>query len=203
MNTPNQATEKLQKILARAGVGSRRAVEALIAEGVVTVNGKVATLGDRASDSDKIVVKGRQIRSENLVKQPTQVLLYNKPEGRVCTRKDDKGRQTIFSQLPRIHNGRWVSIGRLDLNTSGLLILTNNGELANRLMHPSYEIEREYVVRVFGEVTDEIREKLTKGVQLEDGLAKFDKLYQLPEKDDSMNNWYRVVLKEEIGRAHV
>lgn len=195
------AGEKLQKILARAGLGSRRAVEKLIEEGLVKVNGRTATLGDRASEDDKISFKGKPLKPERLEKQPTQVILYNKPEGKVCTRKDEKGRDTIYSQLPKIHNGRWVSIGRLDLNTSGLLILTNNGELANRMMHPSYEMEREYTVRIFGEVSDEIIKQVTKGVQLEDGTAKFNsvqKMQPMQHLDDgeSINNWYKVIIKE-------
>lgn len=195
----NQPTgEKLQKILARAGFGSRRSVETLIAEGLVKVNGRTAKLGDRATTQDKIKVKDKPIKESRLQLQPTQVILYNKPEGRVCTRKDEQGRQTIFQQLPRIINGRWVSIGRLDLNTSGLLILTNNGELANRMMHPSYEMEREYTVRVFGELTDQQLKQVTKGVQLEDGPARFTKVTKMQKysDDESINNWYRVTLKE-------
>ena len=197
-------TEKLQKILARAGYGSRRSVEKLIVEGLVKVNGRVATLGDRANSSDKIQIRGQQLRAIELAKQNTQVILYNKPEGRVCTRKDEKGRDTIFKQLPRLHQGRWISIGRLDLNTSGLLILTNNGELANRLMHPSYQIEREYMVRVFGEVTEDIINQLKTGVQLEDGPAKFDSIYVMPNsntgEEESLNNWFKVVIKEGRNR---
>jgi len=193
--------EKLQKILARGGFGSRREVEKLIEAGLVKVNGRVAKLGDRAHATDAIKLKDQPVRETRLQTQPTQVLLYNKPEGEICSRKDEQGRKTIFDSLPRIINSRWVSIGRLDLNTSGLLIVTNNGELANRMMHPSYEVEREYSVRVFGEVTDEILETLKKGVKLEDGLAKFEKLSKLPKQDDeTINNWYRVVLKEGRNR---
>ncbi len=193
--------EKLQKILARAGFGSRREVEKHIDEGLVKVNGRTAKLGDRALPTDNIQFKGHAVKETRLAKQPTQVILYNKPEGQVCTRKDEKDRATIFEKLPRIINGRWVSIGRLDINTSGLLILTNNGELANRMMHPSYELEREYSVRVFGEVPDEIINTLKKGVKLEDGFAKFNKISKLPKQDDeSINNWYKVVLKEGRNR---
>ncbi len=196
MNQPSG--EKLQKILARAGFGSRRSVETIIADGKVKVNGRVAKLGDRATAADKIKVDDRLIKPSRLEQQPTQVILYNKPEGRVCTRKDEKNRDTIYTQLPRVHNGRWISVGRLDLNTSGLLILTNNGELANRMMHPSYEMEREYTVRVFGEVSDETIKQLKKGVQLDDGPAKFSKIrkMQSTEEGESINNWYNVVLKE-------
>lgn len=192
--------EKLQKILARAGFGSRRSVETMIADGKVSVNGRIAELGERASETDQIRVNGQLVKQTRLAKQPTQVILYNKPEGRVCSRKDEKGRETIYSQLPRIINSRWVSIGRLDLNTSGLLILTNNGELANRLAHPSYEVEREYLVRVFGEVEEEIIKRLRQGVMLEDGPAKFDKISRLNKDDDAMNTWFRVVLKEGRNR---
>jgi len=196
MNSPSG--EKLQKILARAGFGSRRSVETLIADGQVKVNGRTATLGDRAEPTDKIKVRDKSIKESRLKKQPTQVILYNKPEGRLCTRSDEKGRDTIFEQLPRIINGRWISIGRLDLNTSGLLILTNNGELANRMMHPSYEVEREYTVRVFGEVTDEALKQVVKGVQLDDGPARFNKVNKMQSSVDSesINKWYKVTIKE-------
>lgn len=196
MNQPTD--EKLQKILARAGFGSRRSVETLISEGLVKVNGRTAKLGDRATPDDKIKVRDQAVKETRLQKQPTQVILYNKPEGRVCSRNDDKGRDTIFEQLPRIINGRWISIGRLDLNTSGLLILTNNGELANRMMHPSYEVEREYTVRVFGEVSDEALKQVFKGVQLDDGPARFTKVskMQTSEEGESINKWYKVTIKE-------
>ncbi len=189
-------SEKLQKILARAGIGSRRAVEPLIAQGHVKVNGRIAKLGDRAMITDRIMVKDRLIKATRLEKQPTRVILYNKPEGRVCTRHDEKGRKTIFEQLPRLHNGRWISIGRLDLNTSGLMILTNNGELANRMMHPSYEMEREYIVRVFGEVSKESIQVMLQGVPLEDGLARFTRIQKMQKSEEGQNRWYRVTLKQ-------
>ena len=193
--------ERLQKILARAGFGSRREIEKLIAEGLVKVNNRTAVLGDCASPEDKIQVRNQLVKATRLVKQPTQVLLYNKPEGQVTSRKDEKGRDTVFQHLPRIINSRWVAVGRLDINTSGLLIFTNNGELANRMMHPSYEVEREYSVRVFGEVTDEILKQLKKGVKLEDGWAKFDRIVKLPLQEDSaVNQWYQVTLKEGRNR---
>ena len=193
----NPNGEKLQKILARAGFGSRRSVEEVIKAGQVKINGRVAQLGERATTDDKIKVREQLVKQTRLQLQPTQVILYNKPEGKVCTRNDEKGRDTIFTQLPRIINGRWISVGRLDLNTSGLLILTNNGELANRMMHPSYEMEREYTVRVFGEVSDDIIKQVKKGVKLDDGIAKFNKVQKMNamQDDESINNWYRVVLK--------
>lgn len=195
------AGEKIQKILARGGFGSRREVEKLIEEGLVKVNNKIATLGDRALPTDILKVRDQQVKETRLEIQPTQVILYNKPEGQVCSRKDEKGRETIFSSLPRIINSRWVSIGRLDMNTSGLLILTNNGELANRMMHPSYEVEREYSVRVFGEVNEAILKQLKKGVMLDDGLARFESIGKIPQQEeDSINQWYRVVIKEGRNR---
>lgn len=196
-----QQGEKLQKILARGGYGSRREMEKLIESGAVKINNRVATLGDRAMDTDVIKIHGKTINENRLAKQATRVLLYHKPEGEVCSRSDEKGRDTIFKHLPRIINGRWIQVGRLDLNTSGLLLVTNNGELANRLMHPSFEMEREYRVRVFGEVTDQMKETLKRGVQLEDGPAKFDVLYTLPDQEEnSLNQWFKVVIKEGRNR---
>lgn len=199
--TPSQEGERLQKILARAGFGSRRAVEKLIEEGKVKLNGQIAKLGDRALPVDILKVNDQPVKESRLAKKSTQVILYNKPEGQVCSRKDEKGRDTVFDHLPRIINSRWVSIGRLDLNTSGLLIFTNNGELANRMMHPSFEIEREYSVRIFGEVTEDMIKTLKKGVKLEDGWAKFDKISRLKMQDDeAINQWFSVVLKEGKNR---
>lgn len=193
--------EKLQKILARAGFGSRRSVEEMIEQGLVKINGRVATLGDRALPADVLKVKDQQVKETRLEKQATKVILYNKPEGEICTRKDEKGRETIFDHLPKIFNSRWISIGRLDLNTAGLLVLTNNGELANRMMHPSFEMEREYSVRVFGEISEEVLNNLRKGVMLEDGFAKFERVTRMLQQDDeSINQWYKVVIKEGRNR---
>ena len=203
---PSQAStasesEKFQKLLARGGLGSRRGVEKLIAQGRVSVNGKLAKLGDRAHFSDRIEVNGQAIKATRLAPQLTRVLLYNKPEGEVCTRQDEQGRPTVFAALPRIINSRWVSVGRLDLNTSGLLLLTNNGELASRLMHPSQEMMRVYSVRVFGKLTDEHLAQLKKGVPLEDGPASFDQVSRLPQQDqDAANHWLKVSLKEGRNR---
>lgn len=190
------AGEKLQKILSRAGFGSRRACEELISQGAVKVNSKTAKLGDRALPTDQIKVNDHAVKESRIQQQPTRVILYNKPEGLVCTRKDEQDRKTIYRQLPRIHQGRWISIGRLDLNTSGLLVLTNNGDLANRLMHPSYEMEREYTVRVFGQVTEEMTTAMLEGVTLEDGVAKFSKIVAMPAEENAMNRWFKVVIKE-------
>lgn len=147
--------EKLQKVLARAGIGSRREMERWIEQGRVKVNDQVATIGDRVSDKDKIKVDNKFI-SQGRTQVTQRVIAYHKPIGEVCTRDDPEGRKTIFDNLPKLKSGRWISIGRLDLNTSGLLLLTTDGELANKLMHPSSEIEREYAVRILGEVSPEI-----------------------------------------------
>ncbi len=194
--------EKLQKVLARAGMGSRREIEGWISAGLVRLNGHVVTLGERVNEGDQIQIRGRLIKAEELLQPATQVLLYNKREDEVVTRSDEKGRETIFDSLPKPDSGRWIAIGRLDINTTGLLLLTNNGELANRLMHPSREIEREYLVRVFGEVSKEICDKLVKGVMLDDGMARFDKLEPLKsfEPTDSINRWYKVTLLEGRNR---
>ena len=145
-------------------------------------------------------MRGRPLKLGAQQTQRTEVLLYHKPEGRVCSRKDEQGRPTIFEQLPPCPQGRWISVGRLDLNTSGLLLLTNNGELANRLMHPRSEIEREYAVRVFGELTPEQLRQLKEGIMLEDGSARFERIIPMPGETEGRNHWYRVVLKEGRNR---
>jgi 23S rRNA pseudouridine2605 synthase len=194
-------SEKLQKVLARSGVGSRREMETYIANNRVSVNGKVAKLGDRVEGSEVIRVDGHIVDVRSQEEEICRVLMYNKPEGEMCTRKDPEGRPTVFDRLPRLKGSRWIGIGRLDVNTSGLLLFTNDGELANRLMHPRYEIEREYSVRVFGEVTNEHLKTLTEGVQLEDGLAKFDKIKAEKNLDDeSKNRWFSVSLREGRNR---
>ena len=192
-------SDKLQKVLANAGLGSRREMEKWIEQGRASVNGKIATLGDRVEPSDQIRVDG------NLVNRQTsdtlcRVLMYNKPEGELCSRKDPEGRATVFDRLPNIQNGRWIAVGRLDINTSGLLLFTNDGELANRLMHPKHEVEREYAVRVFGEVTNDKLNKLKRGVELEDGLAKFTAIKARPGDDESLNSWFNVTLSEGRNR---
>lgn len=195
-------TEKLQKVLARAGLGSRREIEGWIVAGLVRVNGRLAQVGDRVGLKDQIMVRGRLIKTQELLTPVTQVLLYNKPEGELVTRSDEKGRETIFDKLPKTQGGRWIAIGRLDINTTGLMLLTNNGELANRLMHPSQEIERAYLVRVFGEVSLDILERLQKGVPLDDGMANFDEVQPLKgmEPSESINQWYKVTLREGRNR---
>jgi 23S rRNA pseudouridine2605 synthase len=195
-------SEKLQKVLARAGLGSRREIEGWIAAGLVRVNGQLATIGDRVDLKDQISVRGRLIKAQELLTPSTQVLLYNKPEDELVTRSDEKGRETVFSRLPKPEAGRWIAIGRLDVNTTGLLLLTNNGELANRLMHPSHEVERTYLVRVFGEVSNEVIALLLKGVPLDDGMARFDAVEPLKgmEPTNSINRWYKVMLREGRNR---
>lgn len=192
-------SDKLQKVLANAGKGSRREMEKWIEQGRISVNGSIATLGDRVEPSDQIKVDGVA-----LVQQPDKticrVLMYNKPEGELCSRKDPEGRSTVFDRLPKILNGRWIAVGRLDINTSGLLLFTNDGELANRLMHPKHEIVREYAVRVFGEVDNKIISTLKKGVELEDGMAKFTTIQQRKGEEESLNNWFNVTLSEGRNR---
>ena len=186
--------EKLQKVLARSGCGSRREMERWIEKGRVAVNGKIAKLGDRVDRKARIEVDGRPIASAD--QQKTRVLLYHKPPGEVCSRKDPEGRRTVFDRLPGLQSGRWISIGRLDYNTSGLLLFTTDGELANALMHPSSNIEREYMVRVKGEVNEETFKVLQAGVMLEDGMARFTDIQDGGGEGDGVNHWYYVVIME-------
>ena len=190
--------EKLQKVLARAGFGSRRTMESWISAGRVKVNGIIASLGDRVSASDKILVDGKKLAANTAVEVPQRVLLYNKPLGEICTRNDPEGRKTVFDNLPELHHARWVAVGRLDINTSGLLLFTTDGELANALMHPSAQIEREYAVRVLGEVTPEMIETMHAGVQLEDGMASFTDIQYFA--GEGSNHWYHVVILEGRNR---
>ncbi len=185
-------SEKLQKILARSGHGSRRELEAKIAAGRVSVNGQVATLGERIEADAVVRIDGHEASIKPLEDVVCRVLMYHKPEGELCTRRDPEGRPTVFDRLPRVHGARWIAVGRLDVNTAGLLLFTTDGELANRLMHPAHEIEREYAVRVFGEVTDEMIRNLKKGVQLEDGPASFKEVKR--SGGEGINQWYRVML---------
>ena len=189
--------EKLQKVLARAGIGSRREMERWIKQGRVKVNDQVATLGDRVSAKDNIKVDNKFINQKRTEVQQ-QVIAYHKPVGEVCTRDDPEGRTTIFVNLPKLKTGRWISIGRLDLNTSGLLLLTTDGELANKLMHPSSEIEREYAVRILGEVSPEIIQQLKTNVPLDDGDAHFSDVKE--SGGEGANHWYHVILKEGRNR---
>ncbi|MDF7681023.1 23S rRNA pseudouridine(2605) synthase RluB [Enterobacteriaceae bacterium ESL0689] len=193
-------SEKLQKVLARAGQGSRRELEAKIAAGRVSVNGKIATLGDRIElvPGLKVRIDGHVIPLKQTTEQLCRVLAYYKPEGELCTRHDPEGRPTVFTRLPKLHDARWIAVGRLDVNTCGLLLFTTDGELANRLMHPSREVEREYAVRVFGVVDDDKLRQLSRGVQLEDGPAAFKSIKFAG--GEGMNQWYNVTLTEGRNR---
>lgn len=182
--------ERVQKLLASAGLGSRREIEGLIAAGLVTVNGKLARLGDRAELDDRITVRGKRVRLQSTPRP--RVLAYHKPEGEVTTRKDAGGRATVFERLPTLRRGRWIAVGRLDVNTSGLLLVTNDGELAHALMHPCRGIEREYAVRVLGTMSEEALERLITGVELEDGVARFETIRDAGGV--GANHWYHVVL---------
>ena len=190
--------EKLQKVLARMGLGSRRKLEESIQAGDITVNGKTAKLGDRVVTGDKIKFKGRPVANDQLL--DNRILLYHKPVGEVCSRKDPKGRATVFDGLPRLKSGRWVSVGRLDYNTSGLLLLTTDGELANALMHPSTCVEREYLVRVMGRVDDAMLNRLQSGVELDDGLARFTDIQEGGSDSKGINRFFYVVLSEGRNR---
>ena len=189
--------EKLQKVLARAGIGSRREMERWIEQGRVKVNDKTAGIGDRVSEKDNIKVDNKFI-AQRRTQVEQRVIAYHKPVGEVCTRDDPEGRKTIFKNLPNLSKGRWISVGRLDLNTSGLLLLTTDGELANKLMHPSSEIEREYAVRILGEVSPEIIKELKTKVPLDDGDAHFTEVKEAGGQGS--NHWYHVILKEGRNR---
>lgn len=189
-----QQGERLQKLLANAGLGSRREIEQWIRDGLVQINGKTAKLGDRAVASDELRVKGRPVRQQRLTGKERYAILYNKPEGEVVTRNDPEGRRTVFDRLPAPPNGRWITVGRLDINSSGLLLLTNDGELANRLMHPKYQIDREYAVRVNGDVTADMVRQLVNGVQLEDGPARFEEVIE--SGGEGSNRWFHVAIME-------
>ncbi|EKM0531063.1 23S rRNA pseudouridine(2605) synthase RluB [Cronobacter turicensis] len=193
-------SEKLQKVLARAGHGSRREIEAMIEAGRVSVDGKIATLGDRVEVTPalKIRIDGHLISVKESVEQICRVLAYYKPEGELCTRSDPEGRPTVFDRLPKLRGARWIAVGRLDVNTCGLLLFTTDGELANRLMHPSQEVEREYAVRVFGQVDDNKVRELARGVQLEDGPAAFKTIRF--SGGEGINQWYNVTLTEGRNR---
>jgi len=184
----------LQKLLAQAGHGSRREIEGWIRAGRVTVDGVTATLGQRVTGSEKICLDGRPLPVERATRQSPRVIAYHKQVGELVTRSDPEGRQTVFSSLPSIQAGRWIPVGRLDINTAGLLLLTTDGTLAHHLMHPSSGVEREYAVRVLGEVTPDDRRQLTMGIQLDDGPASFEQVVEAG--GDGANRWYHVVLRE-------
>lgn len=196
-SSPETPTFKLQKLLAQKGLGSRREMEVLIASGAVSINGETAVVGDRVGAQDLVRIGKRVIRL-NLEESLPKVLLYHKPEGEIVSRDDPEGRPSVFDKLPHLRSSKWIAIGRLDFNTSGLLIFTTDGTLANRLMHPSFEMEREYAVRILGELTAEQKMQLTTGVMLADGQAAFS--YLAEQGGEGINHWYRVILKEGKNR---
>lgn len=196
-DAPAAPTQRLHKLLALAGLGSRRDMEELIASGRVTVNGKVATVGMGVSEHDVVRLDSRPLRLPFEAELP-QVLIYHKPEGEIVSQDDPEGRASVFDKLPKVKHGKWIAIGRLDMNTSGLLIFTTSGELANHFMHPRYEVEREYAVRIFGELTEGQMAQLKEGIELEDGPANFDSI--TPQGGEGANHWYQVILREGRNR---
>jgi 23S rRNA pseudouridine2605 synthase len=196
-NAAPEPTQRLHKLMALAGLGSRRDMEELVVSGRVTVNGEPAKQGQGVTQYDMVRLDNRHIKLPFEAELP-QVLIYHKPEGEIVSQDDPEGRASVFDKLPRIKQGKWIAIGRLDMNTSGLLIFTNSGELANRFMHPRYEVEREYAVRIFGELTEGQLLTLTQGIELEDGPAKFDSIS--PQGGEGANHWYQVVIREGRNR---
>ena len=188
--------QKLQKVLANLGMGSRRKMERWIEEGRVTVDGSVATLGDRVHAGQALRLDGKPLEVD--AAEQVRVLLYHKPVREVCSRDDPEGRKTVFERLPKLKSGRWISVGRLDFNTSGVLLFTTDGALANALMHPSSAIEREYLVRVMGRVDEPMLERLKKGVELDDGPARFSDIQE--GGGDGINRFFYVVLMEGRNR---
>ena len=194
-------SEKIQKVLARAGLGSRREIETWIEAGRIKVGGAISKLGDRIEDGQTVFLDGRPLKLLKAHENRRRVLLYNKPEGEICSRRDPEGRRSVFESLPKLKGERWIAVGRLDYNTAGLLLFTTDGELANALMHPSNQIEREYAVRVMGDVSDDALANLLQGVMLDDGMAKFSDIQPgRNERDDSINKWYYVTLCEGRNR---
>ena len=185
--------ERIHKILSGFGVGSRREIESLIKQGRVFINGNKANLGQKISIKDKVKIDNRIISFPKF-QFPLRIIIYNKRIGEVSTRKDPQGRSTIFDSLPELRDSRWISVGRLDINTSGLMLFTNKGEIANKLMHPSSRIEREYIARVQGEVKEEHLRKLTEGIELEDGLARFTDIQR--GRRGKTNQWFAMVILE-------
>lgn len=191
-------TLKLHKALADAGLASRREIEDWIAAGRISVNGEPAHVGQRIGPDDKVRANGRLVQLKLGSSRLPRVLLYHKPEGEIVSRDDPDGRPTVFEKLPRINNGRWIAVGRLDFNSCGLMLFTSSGELANRMMHPRYGLEREYAVRVLGQPGTEALERLRSGVELEDGMARFNRFDEAG--GDGANHWYNVTLSEGRNR---
>ena len=191
--------ERIQKALARQGVASRRQIETLIAEGKLRLNGELAQTGDQVEPGDVVLLDGKKIIIRDDDNQLPRIIAYHKPEGEICSRNDPQGRPTIFDKLPHIVHGRWVAIGRLDINTAGLILLTDNGELANKLMHPSSQVEREYIVRTLGMATEPMLQQLVNEVQLEDGPAHFEQISYVGG-GEGVNHWYHVMIMEGRNR---
>jgi 23S rRNA pseudouridine2605 synthase len=191
--------QRLHKVLASCGFGSRRAMEELILAGRITVNRMPADIGQKVGPGDEVRINGEPVKIR-FAEPKARVLVYHKPTGELVTRDDPEERPTVFGMLPAIKDGRWIAVGRLDYNTEGLLLFTNSGELANRLMHPRYEVDREYAVRVMGRMTEEHVETLLRGVELDDGPAKVEKVEDAGGDEDSSNHWYKVVVKEGRNR---
>lgn len=191
-------SERLHKVLAAAGLGSRREMEDWIRAGRVVINGQVATVGQTVGPRDRVIVNGKPVRLHLDIERLPRVLLYNKPEGEIVSRDDPEGRPTVFMNLPKMRTAKWLAVGRLDLNSGGLLLFTTSGELANRLMHPRYEVEREYAVRVMGLLTSEQSRKLREGIEIDGTLARFESV--LDQGGEGANHWYHVVIKEGKNR---
>ena len=196
---PGQQPERIQKLLAQAGLASRRKVEQWIVEGGITVNGELAKLGDKITVFDEVKLRGRLVKLAGKLRVDTKVLIYHKPTGEIVSKNDPQGRKSVFKSLPKLKVGRWVAVGRLDLNTQGLLMFTNDGDLANKLMHPSQQIDREYAVRVMGVVTSEMVQNLVNGVELEDGKARFEDVQE--SGGEGINRWFHVVVAEGRNRV--
>jgi len=196
-NATPEPTQRLHKLLALAGLGSRRDMEKLIESGRVTVNGQIAQLGAGVTPHDAVRVDSRPVQLPFSPELP-QILIYHKPEGEIVSADDPEGRASVFDKLPRVKGAKWIAVGRLDINTSGLLIFTTSGDLANHFMHPRYEVEREYAVRIFGELTEGQLLQLTQGIELEDGPAAFDAIS--PQGGEGANHWYQVILREGRNR---
>ncbi len=198
-DTPDSRGERIQKVLAAAGLGSRRAIEGWVEAGRIRVNGRIARLGDRATPDDKLTLDERALALP-LRRSPPKVILYHKPTGQLVTRLDAASRPTVFESVPPPATGKWVAVGRLDINTSGLLLLTDSGDLANRLMHPKYGVVREYAVRVLGHLSDKDKARLLKSVRLADGPGNFRTLVKAPGGPEGSNQWYRVTIGEGRNR---